>query len=113
MIVRLPSFVLAPIIGGAWSITLGIVILIKRAQYVQDEEHWLLPHELLHQERQLAMGVLRWWWRYATDKQFRLAEEVLAYRLSMDKGLDLFRASRFLQAYGVELTDAQAVGLLT
>ena len=112
MILHLPSFLLSPFIGGAWAITLGPVILIKSAQYIRDEEHWLIPHEELHQQRQKAMGVFKWWWNYATDKHFRLKEEVLAYQLSLEKGLDLWRACQYLKNYGIELTDEQAVSLL-
>ena len=44
--------------------------------------HDLLVHEMVHCERQGYNERIaeRWWERYMLDKEFRLAEEILAYR---------------------------------
>jgi hypothetical protein len=39
----------------------------------------LVAHEIVHCERQLAMGVEAWWDRYLVDGQFRFEEELLAH----------------------------------
>ena len=114
MILRLPSFLLSPFIGGAWAVTYGHLILVKKADYIQAEEYWLIPHEQLHQQRQLAYGYFKWWWRYNVDKAFRIAEEVLAYRLSVEKGLPLEGAIYYLvNNYKVSMTNEEAQYLLT
>lgn len=40
----------------------------------------IATHELVHSRRQSSYGVLRWWFRYWRDLDFRIAEEVEAYR---------------------------------
>lgn len=39
----------------------------------------LMAHELVHCERQRAIGVEAWWDQYLTDGQFRFDEELLAH----------------------------------
>ena len=41
----------------------------------------LLAHERCHQSQQRRDGVVRFWWRYATNKAWRLAYEVEAYKV--------------------------------
>lgn len=40
----------------------------------------LLAHELVHCERQLAIGVEKWWTLYLENASFRYEEELLAHR---------------------------------
>lgn len=50
--------------------------------YYQDRDdldEGTLAHEEVHLERQKALGKWKWLYRYLTDKEFRLNEEVLAY----------------------------------
>lgn len=52
---------------------------------------WLLAHEAVHGERQLAMGdTTDWWTRYINDLQFRFDEELPAhvaeYRWFLENG---------------------------
>lgn len=42
-------------------------------------EH-LMVHEQTHQKQQNAIGVDVWWSRYFDDKEFRLSQEIEAYR---------------------------------
>lgn len=37
-------------------------------------------HELVHAKRQDIMGIDNWWFEYLNNKEFRLNEELLAYR---------------------------------
>lgn len=40
----------------------------------------LLAHERTHQQQMRKVGTLAFWWRYLTDRQFRLWCEVEAYK---------------------------------
>lgn len=40
----------------------------------------LLVHEKIHEQQQLTMGVDEWWKIYIEDPEFRLTQEVEAYR---------------------------------
>lgn len=40
----------------------------------------LMKHEETHERQQAAMGVKEWWAKYLIDAQFRLSQEVEAYR---------------------------------
>lgn len=44
----------------------------------------LLEHEEVHLKRQQKVGVDVWVEKYLTDEQFRLNEEVIAYRKQLD-----------------------------
>lgn len=54
-----------------------------------------ISHESVHVRQQLEMGVEEWWNRYFEDRQFRLNQEVEAYRAEIKwirhniKGMDL------------------------
>lgn len=40
----------------------------------------IIQHEYIHLKRQKEIGTEVWWEKYLTDNQFRLDEELLAYR---------------------------------
>lgn len=42
--------------------------------------HHLMEHEKTHAKQQEVMGVEQWWDRYLLDDQFRLRQELEAYR---------------------------------
>ena len=44
----------------------------------------LKAHEGVHGERQLEIGIEKWWDQYIDDKQFRFHEELLAHRAEYD-----------------------------
>lgn len=48
----------------------------------------LLRHELTHVKQQTEMGKEIWWDRYFTDKEFRTAQELEAYRAQYKWVLD-------------------------
>lgn len=75
----------------------------------------LLEHERLHRRRQQEMGTIRWWWKYLRDADFRLAEEVLAYKRQLEVGegpLTKEKAAKYLQTYKPGLTYVDALRLL-
>lgn len=45
----------------------------------------LIAHESVHIERQLAMGVEKWWAMYLSSHEFRYEEELLAHRAEYQK----------------------------
>lgn len=40
----------------------------------------VIQHEYIHLQRQKVIGTEIWWEKYLADKEFRLEEELLAYR---------------------------------
>jgi len=43
----------------------------------------LIIHESVHVKQQADMGKDEWWGKYFTDKEFRLSQEIAAYRLQI------------------------------
>lgn len=81
----------------------------------------LIIHETVHLERQKEMGADKWVDKYLTDKEFRLNEEILAYReqLKSIKNRDeraklLIKCSQDLSSplYGNIVTFFEALKLL-
>ena len=59
----------------------GIVITYGDIVYSK----WELPpslviHESVHVKQQIEMGIEKWWDKYLEDKEFRLSQEVEAYK---------------------------------
>ncbi len=87
-------------------------IFVRRHRLVDDG---LMAHERLHCERQVAMGLLRWLWRYLTDTRFRYREELLGYRLELqiddppDRERRAAEMARSLAAYYHMKLDARQV----
>lgn len=61
----------------------GIVFTYGDTIYNPDHgkvsEH-LMTHEEVHEKQQAAMGVKKWWKQYLVDPEFRLSQELEAYR---------------------------------
>ena len=57
--------------------TYGIVLYNPAGRTIP---HHLMEHEKVHQKQQLAIGIEEWWAKYLKDKDFRLAQELEAYR---------------------------------
>lgn len=70
----------------------------------------LREHELVHYRRQAWITPV-WFLQYWFSKNFRLAEEALAYRTSIKFGMPLDQAVAWLMTYGAD--EAQARALLT
>jgi hypothetical protein len=59
----------------------GVVITYGDTCYcVHNISQDVMAHEEVHMHRQLAMGVEKWWDRYLKDPEFRVQEELEAYR---------------------------------
>jgi hypothetical protein len=73
----------------------------------------LLAHEQVHLDEQ-AKGVVRWWWKYLTDRHFRLMAEVRAYRRQIElRGISVEHAAHLLATlYKLDISLADAKVLL-
>ena len=67
----------------------------------------LLAHEEIHEKQQEEYGVQKWWDRYLIDKDFRLSQELEAYRAQYEfftrSNKDRNIQYRFLVALAVDL----------
>ena len=59
----------------------------------------LLAHERVHQEQMSRVGTLTFWWRYLTDKAFRQASEVEAYKVQIRHGAKHSSCARHLATH--------------
>ena len=71
----------------------------------------LLAHEQLHYRR-MAWQTPVWWLRYLLWPGFRVQEELLAYRISMQYGMSLLDAANWLCQYHSGLSLFRAIYLL-
>ncbi len=71
-------------------------------------------HEETHLDRQRQVGQWRWLWRYMTDKDFKLKEELAAFRAEIEAGGDIDFCAHYLSSgvYGFNLTEDEARRLL-
>jgi hypothetical protein len=62
----------------------GVVIAYGTTIYARDPlpDH-LVEHEKVHLKQQHVMGAKEWWDRYLVDKQFRLDQEIEAYKVQV------------------------------
>lgn len=71
----------------------------------------LIAHEQCHQGQQRRDGVLTFWWRYLTNKSWRLAYEVEAYKVWLEVNpLDEWRVVHWLASnynLGISTKDAR------
>lgn len=74
MIIKLPFIPFTSI--SAITISPNLIIAVKADI---DNSDWLLHHERVHQEQMRNVGTFIFWWKYITDRRFRLAVEVEAY----------------------------------
>lgn len=67
------------VFGVNWD--MGIIITYGDTVYCKfDLPDHLIVHEQTHIDQQSVYGVEKWWDRYFIDKDFRLSQEVEAYR---------------------------------
>ena len=102
-----------PLLFGFWGASIAPWLMLVAIDY--KDHAALIAHERIHQEQQRRDGLLRFWWRYITDKRARLDYEVEAYRVWVQVAPgDLWRCVYSLRTgYGLQLSDADAIALLT
>jgi len=74
----------------------------------------LIEHEKVHQMQQRRDGLLTFWWRYFTNREWKLAYEVEAYKRWIEvKPEDENLCARWLAfSYGFDITVDEAYRLL-
>ncbi len=69
--------------GVSWD--KGIIMTYGDTVYCKfDLEDHVKIHEEVHVRQQLDMGPAKWWDKYLQEKDFRLAQELEAYRAQLD-----------------------------
>jgi hypothetical protein len=72
----------------------------------------VIPHEMVHYRRQAWWSPV-WWLLYLLVPSFRLKEEVLAYKVSVQNGMDVECAADWLLTYRTGISRQEAMQLLT
>lgn len=96
--------------AAGMALTPDLILIHPRAR----GDAGLIAHEQKHCEQQRRDGALRWWWRYLTDHDFRLAAEVEAYRISYQHRpgrLNSF-AIQLATCYRLDVTAEEAMRLI-
>jgi len=108
MKLTLPDFMLF----GYWASAPFPWLMILAKTY--SDHAALIAHEQCHQGQQRRDGVLTFWWRYLTNKSWRLAYEVEAYKVWLQVAPhDEWRVSYVLaHNYGLDLSAEQAREIL-
>ena len=65
----------------AEAMTITPELILMRPGRMGDEA--LLAHEMTHCRQMRRVGTVVWWWRYVTDRKFRLTSELEAYRVQI------------------------------
>lgn len=74
----------------------------------------LLAHERAHQAQQKRTGTLVFWYRYLTDKGFRLSVEAEAYKVQISLGArPAACAKNIATKYRLDITPDEALQLLS
>lgn len=108
MTLTLPDFMLF----GCWaSAPFPWLIIVAKSHKANAA---LIAHEQCHQDQQRRDGTLTFWWRYLTNKSWRLAYEVEAYKVWLKTApTDEFKVVGWLaNNYGLDITYQTARELL-
>jgi len=67
-----------------------------------------LAHEKVHADQQRRLGTLSFWYRYLTDKSFRLTAELEAFKVQIEHGADVeYCVNELVTGYGLGVTHEQ------
>ena len=95
---------------GGLTVNQGLVFIHSRYK----EDQGLLEHEKLHQEQMKVTGTWLFWWKYLTDRNFRLASELACYKKQLGYGASPFTLADYLSKdYYLGINFSQAYELLT
>jgi len=99
----------SPFIKRGITLIPSLILIPQWARY----DPAYLAHEQAHAAQQREIGVLRFWWRYLTDRAFRQASEVEAYRVQIAHGAKRHACARYLtENYRLGIDYATAYALL-
>lgn len=95
-----------PIVGNSLAFTFYPCVYVRAGW----EYHtWLIKHEEVHINQQKRMGKWKWLFKYATDKKFRLEQEIPAHKAAIKHGQSIEKAAGQLSRnYNLDLTYAEA-----
>ena len=95
----------------AAGLTVSQRLIVIHPKYRDDKP--LLAHERCHQQQMERVGTFAFWWRYLTDKAFRQASELAAYRVQIAHGASPDACARHLATmYRLNLDYDQALEIL-
>jgi hypothetical protein len=97
---------------GYWGSALTPWLMILSSDHKNNAA--LIAHEQCHQMQQRRDGLLTFWWRYFTSREWKLAYEVEAYQRWVEvKPEDENLCARWLAfSYGFDITVDEAYALL-
>lgn len=72
----------------------------------------VIPHEMVHYKRQAWWSPI-WWMLYLLVPWFRLEEEMLAYKESIQCGMSVENAATWLMSYHANISKENAIDLLS
>ncbi|MGE4241731.1 hypothetical protein [Ramlibacter sp.] len=100
------------LIFWADGMTLTPDLVLINARLEGDQQ--LLAHETVHCDQMRRFGTATFWWRYATNRAFRLLMEVEAYQKEIAGGRSIESCARALSGrlYMLGLTESQIRGQL-
>lgn len=109
MIITIPH----QLLFGYWGSALTPWLMILSSEHKDDAA--LIAHEQCHQSQQRRDGTFTFWWRYLTNKAWRLSYEVEAYKVWIKTAPeDTYRVIAWLaRDYGLNLSIDESVALLT
>lgn len=90
--------------------TVNTNLILIRPEFINNKA--LIAHEMTHQRQMLHIGVWKFWLKYLTSKDFRLAVEVEAYKVQIKAGASIERAAENLTKYWLDITNTEAENLL-
>jgi hypothetical protein len=107
-----PKVIYSDLLWFTGGITICPWLIIINSKYKQDKA--LLAHEIMHTEQQLDKGVLPWWFKYFTSKQFRKQQEIEAYKVQIAHGAKPETLAMHLASnYYLDISYLEAYQLLT
>ena len=91
--------------------TVNTKLILVRPEHKDNRA--LLAHERQHQLQMQQLGVYYFTWKYLTDRQFRQAMEVEAYKISIACGENKAFCARYLsERYWLGINFDEAMALL-
>ena len=93
------------------ALTVNQSLILIRPEHQDDTR--LIAHELVHQSQMCKSNAFVFWVKYLLSRKFRLAAEVEAYKVQILHGAPIITCASHLTRYGLGITQAEAMALLT
>ena len=99
--------VLSWALSSAVRITIGQNLYISRSKKLTEIPMSILMHEIIHSQQQAAVGVLTFWWKYYTSREFRLSVESSAIANEIKFSASAIRRKHLINMYSHKLCSSQ------